>query len=71
MKNIANFLAGVGSVLAVFGTAPLYHSPKRSDRSKDLRQMRVSVRRACTSLRVAADKAENKYGALHKCSSEK
>jgi hypothetical protein len=35
MSHLLNLLTGMGAALNPFGTAPSYHVPKSSDRSRD------------------------------------
>ena len=66
MTHLLNFLAGLGSAINGLGTAPSYHIPSRSDRSRDVQCLRQDAARVGRDLTKKADEAlSNEHGKVH------
>ncbi|OAK66916.1 hypothetical protein A3K87_05060 [Variovorax paradoxus] len=58
MQHLINILAGVGDVLAAFGTAPSYQYPKVGDRSRDVKKIGGDWQTVGRDMKKALDKEQ-------------
>lgn len=70
MADLLNFLAGIGSAMTAFGTAPSYKIPSRKDRLNDTNRLRSDFRNVGRDLKkkTQAALAEERHGEVNDCS---
>jgi hypothetical protein len=65
MKHLLNVLAGVGSALNAFGTAPQYDVPRRGDQARDFALIGRDMSRVASRVEKKASQALTENGSAH------